>query len=146
VAIAAVDMEEPAPTPPANDQLSGNEALLQRSAPAAVPPETRLGVERAIKAYAQALVLGDADEAIRLYPAMTDFRREQLRQRFATGGRFSTRWRVGDLQASGNTASAQLSGSTSDIIGGSFGETRVVNERITLERRAGGWVLTGIAQ
>ena len=146
VAIAAVDMEEPPPAPSKNDNLSGNEALLQRPAPAAVPPETRLSVERVVKAYAQALVLGDAEEAIRLNPGMPDFRREELRQRFAIGGRFSTRWKLGDLQATGNLATAQLTGSTSEISSGVFGETRVVNERITLERRSGGWVLTQIAQ
>jgi hypothetical protein len=146
VAIAAVDMEEPPPAPTRSDKLSGNEALLQRPAPNAVPPETRLSVERVVKAYAQALVLGDAEEAIRLNPGMPDFRREQLRQRFATGGRFSTRWRLADLQANGNTATALLTGSTSEISSGAFGETRVVNERITLERRSSGWVLTQIAQ
>jgi hypothetical protein len=77
---------------------------------------------------------------------MPDFRREQLRQRFATGGRFSTRWKLADLQANGNTATVQLTGSTSEISSGAFGETRVVNERITLERRSSGWVLTQIAQ
>lgn len=146
VAIAAVDMEDPVVDAASDRKLSGNDALLQRGAPAALPPDARLGVERTLKAYAQALVLGDAEEAIRLFPTMPDYRREALRQRFATGGRYSTRWKVSDLQATGSNVTALLTGSTSEINGAAFGETRVVNERVVLERRAGAWVLTQIAQ
>ncbi len=146
VAIAAVDMEDPVVDASSDRKLSGNDALLQRGTPAALPPDARLGVERTLKAYAQALVLGDAEEAIRLFPTMPDYRREALRQRFATGGRYSTRWKVSDLQAAGSNVTAMLTGSTSEINGAAFGETRVVNERVMLERRAGAWVLTQIAQ
>ncbi len=41
---------------------------------------------------------------------------------------------------------AQLSGSTTEIRGGAFGSTRVVNEQVQLERRGNTWELTQIAQ
>ncbi len=146
VAIAAVDMEEPVETP-SNRSVGGNEALLNRvGPPAPVSPEVRSAVQRAVSAYAQALALGDAEEAIRRYPSMPDFRKEQLRQRLMSGGRYSTRWKLTDLRVSGNAADVQLTGSTTEITGATFGGTRVVNERILLERRGNSWVLTQIAQ
>jgi serine/threonine protein kinase len=146
VAIAAVDMEQPVEEAPPRD-VSGNEALLNRvGPPAPVPPETRSAIERAVMGYAQALALGDAEDAIKRYPAMPDFRREQLRQRVATGGRYSTRWKLSDVRVAGNTADVQLNGSTTEINGATFGGTRVVNERILLELRRSGWVLMQIAQ
>ncbi len=146
VAIAAVDMEEPVESAPTRS-VGGNEALLNRvGPPAPVSPEVRSAVQRAVAAYAQALALGDAEEAIRRYPSMPEYRREQLRQRLMAGGRYSTSWKLTDLRVAGNTADVQLSGTTTEISGATFGGTRVVNERITLERRGTSWLLTQIAQ
>ena len=85
-------------------------------------------------------------EALRRYPGMPGVRQEQLGGFFATGGRYSIRWKVNGLRVNGNRAQAQLSGSTTEIRDGAFGSTRVVNEQVQLERRANTWEISQIAQ
>ena len=98
-------------------------------APGAVAPDTRAAIERVLKGYGQALMLGDMAEALARYPGMPGVRQEQIGGFFATGGRYSVRWKVTDLRVNGNRAEAQLSGSTTEIHAGVFGSTRVVNEQ-----------------
>ena len=147
VAVSVVDMEEPAEAGAAKREISGSDALLGRvAAPGEVAPETRAAIERVLKGYGQALTLGDMAEALRRYPGMPAARQEQLGGFFATGGRYSVRWKVAGLQVNGNRAVAQLTGSTTEIRGGAFGSTRVVNEQVQLDRRANTWELSQIAQ
>jgi len=147
VAVSVVDMEEPADAGTPKREISGSDAMLGRvAAPGEVAPETRSSIERVLKGYGQALTLGDMSEALRRYPGMPGARQEQLGGFFATGGRYSVRWKVTALQVNGNRAQAQLSGSTTEIRDGAFGSTRVVNEQVLLERRANTWEITQIAQ
>ncbi len=147
VAVSVVDMEEPADAGAGKREISGSDAMLGRvAAPGEVAPETRSAIERTLKGYGQALTLGDMAEALRRYPGMPAARQEQLGGFFATGGRYSVRWKVTGLQVNGNRAVAQLSGSTTEIRGGAFGSTRVVNEQVQLERRANTWEISQIAQ
>ncbi len=147
VAVSVVDMEEPADGGATKREISGSDALLGRvAAPGAVSPETSSAIERALKGYGQALTLGDMAEALRRFPGMSGPRQEQLGGFFATGGRYSIRWKVSGLKVNGNRAIAELSGSTTEIRGGAFGSTRVVNEQVQLERRGSAWELTQIAQ
>lgn len=147
VAVSVVDMEEPSDAGAPKREISGSDALLGRvAAPGEVAPETRSAIERVLKGYGQALTLGDMAEALRRYPGMPGARQEQLGGFFATGGRYSIRWKVTGLQVNGNRAVAQLSGSTTEIRGGAFGSTRVVNEQVQLERRANTWEISQIAQ
>jgi serine/threonine protein kinase len=146
VAVAIVDMEEPS-ADSGRREISGSDALLNRvGAPGAVAPDTRAAIERAVKNYGQALVLGDVAEAVARYPGIPAVRQEQITAFFATGGRYSLRWKITDLRVTGTRAEAQLSGSTTEIRAGVFGSTRVVDEHITLERRGNLWILTQIAQ
>ncbi len=146
VAVAIVDMEEP-PADSSKHEISGSDALLNRvGAPGAVAPDTRAAIERAVKNYGQALVLGDVAEAVARYPGIPAVRQEQITAFFGAGGRYSLRWKITDLRVNGMHAEAQLSGSTTEIHAGVFGTTRVVNEQIALERRGNLWVLTQIAQ
>ena len=147
VAVSVVDMEEPQDAGAPKPEISGSDALRGRvAAPGEVSPETRSAIERVLKGYGQALTLGDMAEALRRYPGMSGARQEQLGGLFATGGRYSIRWKVTGLQVNGNRAVAELSGSTTEIRGGAFGSTRVVNEQIQLERRSSVWELSQIAQ
>ena len=147
VAVSVVDMEELADAGASKREISGSDALLGRvAAPGTVSPETSSAIERVLKGYGQALTLGDMAEALRRYPGMSGLRQELLGGFFATGGRYSIRWKVAGLQVNGNRAIAELSGSTTEIRGGAFGSTRVVNEQVRLERRANAWELTQIAQ
>ena len=147
VAVAVVDMEEPEEAGAPKTAISGSDALLGRvAAPGAVSPEARSAIQRTLTGYGQALTLGDMAEALRRYPAMPAARQEQLGGFFASGGRYSIRWQVTGVQVNGNRALAQLSGSTTEIHGGAFGTTRVVNEQVQLERRGNTWELSQIAQ
>jgi len=147
VAVSVVDMEEPADAGAAKRDISGSDAMLGRvAASGEVSTETRASIERVLKGYGQALTLGEMAEALRRYPGMPGARQEQLGGFFATGGRYSVRWKVTGLQVTGNRAQAQLSGSTTEIHGGAFGSTRVVNEQVQLEHRANTWEITQIAQ
>jgi hypothetical protein len=148
VAISVVDMEEPADAGAVKKEISGSDALGggRTAAPGAVAPDTRSAIERMLKGYAQALTLGDMAEVLRRYPGMPGARQEQLGGFFASGGRYSIRWKVSDLRVSGNRAVAQLTGSTTEILGGAFGTTRVVNEQVQLERQGNTWELSQIAQ
>jgi len=147
VAVSVVDMEEPADGGAPKREISGSDAMLGRvAASGQVAPETRASIERVLKGYGQALTLGDMAEALRRYPGMSGARQELLGGFFATGGRYSVRWKVSGLQVAGNRAQAQLTGSTTEIRGGAFGSTRVVNEQVQLERRANTWEITQIAQ
>ena len=147
VAVSVVDMEEPADAGAPKREISGSDALLGRvAASGEVAPETRSAIERVLKGYGQALTLGDFAEALRRFPRMPGARQEQLGGFFATGGRYSIRWKVSGLRVNANRAEAQLSGSTTEIRGGAFGSTRVVNEQVQLERRGNTWELSQIAQ
>jgi serine/threonine protein kinase len=148
VAISVVDMEEPEDAGAPKEEISGSDALGggRTAAPGAVAPDTRSAIERVLKGYAQALTLGDMAEALRRYPDMPAARQEQLGGFFATGGRYSIRWKVTGLQVNGNRALAQLSGTTTEIHGGAFGSTRVVNEQVQFDRRGNIWELNQIAQ
>jgi hypothetical protein len=140
-------MEEPADPGGTKTGISGSDALLGRGAmQGSVSPETSNAIERVLKGYGQALTLGDMAEALRRYPGMPGARQEQLGGFFATGGRYSVRWKVSKLQVTGNRAMADLSGSTTEILHGAFGSTRVVNEQVQLERRGTAWELSQIAQ
>ncbi len=147
VAVSVVDMEEPEDAGAPKREISGSDALLGRvAAPGAVSPETRAAIERVLKGYGQALTLGDMAEALRRYPGMPGARQEQLGGFFATGGRYSVRWKVSGLQVNGNRAVAQLTGSTTEIRGGAYGSTRVVDEQVQLTRQGTTWELGQIAQ
>jgi len=147
VAVSVVDMEEPDDAGAPKREISGSDAMLGRvAAPGAVAPDTRVAIERVLKGYGQALTLGDMAEALRRYPGMSGARQEQLGGFFATGGRYSVRWKVSDLRVTGNRAVAQLTGSTTEIHGGAFGTTRVVNEEVQLQRQGNTWELNQIAQ
>jgi hypothetical protein len=147
VAVSVVDMEEPADAGAPKREISGSDAMLGRvAAPGAVSPKTRAAIERVLKGYAQGLTLGDMSEALRRYPGMSGTQQEQLGGFFATGGRYSIRWKVSGLQVSGNRAVAQLTGSTTEIRGGAYGSTRVVNEQVGFARQGNAWELTQIAQ
>ena len=147
VAVSVVDMEEPDDAGAPKRDISGSDAMLGRvAAPGAVAPDTRVAIERVLKGYGQALTLGDMAEALRRYPGMSGARQEQLGGFFATGGRYSIRWKVSDLRVAGNRAVAQLTGSTTEIHGGAFGTTRVVNEEVQLQRQGNTWELSQIAQ
>lgn len=147
VAVSVVEMEEIAEDGAAKREISGSDALLGRGgAPGAISPETRSAIERVLKGYGQALTLGDMAEALRRYPSLPASRQELLGGFFATGGRYSVRWKVTDLRVTGNRATAQLSGSTTEIRDGAFGSTRVVNEQVQLERRGNSWEISQIAQ
>ena len=140
-------MEEPEEAGAPKSAISGSDALLGRvAAPGTVSPEARSAIQRTLTGYGQALTLGDMAEALRRYPAMPAARQEQLGGFFASGGRYSIRWQVAGVQVNGNRALAQLSGSTTEIHGGAFGTTRVVNEQVQLERRGNTWELSQIAQ
>jgi hypothetical protein len=147
VAVSVVDMEEPADAGAPKREISGSDAMLGRvAAPGAVAPETRSAIERVLKGYAQGLTLGDMSEALKRYPGMPGAQQEQLGGFFATGGRYSIRWKVSDLQVGGNRAVAKLTGSTTEIRAGAYGSTRVVNEQVGLARHGNAWELTQIAQ
>ena len=147
VAVSVVEMEEPAEDGASKREISGSDALLGRGgAPGAISPETRSAIERVLKGYGQALTLGDMAEALRRYPALPASRQELMGGFFATGGRYSVRWKVTDLRVNGNRATAQLSGSTTEIRDGAFGSTRVVNEQVQLDRRGNTWEINQIAQ
>jgi hypothetical protein len=77
---------------------------------------------------------------------MPGARQEQLGGFFATGGRYSIRWKASDLRVNGNRAVVQLTGSTTEIRGGAYGSTRVVDEQVQLERQGNAWELSQIAQ
>ncbi len=149
VAVSVVDMEEPAENAAASREISGSVALIGPAAAAttgAVAPDTRASIERVLKGYGQALTLGDMAEALRRYPRMSGTRQEELGGFFASGGRYSVRWKVTGLRVEGNRATAQLSGSTTEIRASAFGSTRVVNEQVELTRQGQVWELTQIAQ
>ena len=148
VAISVVDMEEPADAGAPKKEISGSDALGggRTAAPGAVAPDTRSAIDRVLKGYAQALTLGDMAEALRRFPGMPGARQEQLGGFFAAGGRYSIRWKASDLRVNGNRAVVQLTGSTTEIRGGAYGSTRVVDEQVELTRQGNAWELSQIAQ
>jgi serine/threonine-protein kinase len=147
-AVANVDMEEPGPAAAAPAApLSGSAALLNTPRGPAVPgPEVQRDIERAVTSYAQALASGDAGAAAAAWPDMPEFRRQQLMKEFGEGLRYSTRWRVSDLQVDGGKATARLRGTTTDVRNGQLDGSRTVDESISFVRKGSTWRLKQIAQ
>jgi serine/threonine protein kinase len=145
-AVAPAPAAPPAPTPAsrAPREPSGATALLGASAPSVLAEAAaaeRHDVERAIRAYGAALERGSVDDAHRLFPAMPEDHRSYLGNLFGAGGRVQTRWKISDINVRGDTAVAQVRGTTRSVPANGAPSDEAVNARVTLRRVGGSWQL-----
>jgi serine/threonine-protein kinase len=105
--------------------------LNSTAAPVGVSPATRAAIERTLRLYAEALAEGQADDAKRLYPDMPDDRHTQLAAAFQAGKRIAIKWRVGEINLKGKSATVRLRGSATMV----SPDGKVEDERMDQEAR-----------
>lgn len=119
-------------------------ALLGIRAPAmqAAPenPDVR-AVESAIRSYAAALEAGNAAEARRIFPAMSDAEHAHFANLFASGGRVSTKWKVSDVVITGDSATVRVRGRTRAAPATGTATDEKLDVRAVVERSSGAWRL-----
>ena len=147
VAVVSVESDEPDAD---IRQLSasapmGGSPLLNSSRAAGVAPLVRAALERTIRGYAQALAGGDADEARRLFPAMTDDRYRQLAALFAEDKRLVVQWRIGEIAVRGKQATAHVAGTATLVAPQGRADGEKMDQRVILERAGAEWRILQIA-
>jgi serine/threonine-protein kinase len=133
VVVASVETD-PTTTDASPSRAAANPAsalLNSTAAPVGVSPATRAAIERTLRLYAQALAEGQADDAKRLYPDMTDDRHAQLVAAFQAGKRIAIKWRVGEINLKGKSATVRLRGSATMV----SPDGKVEDERMDQEAR-----------
>lgn len=143
VAVASVESDYVEPEAPA-PAASGSPLLNAAGAAGGVAPDVRAAIERTIRLYAQALAAGEADEAYRLNPGMTDERHARLSRAFAQGQRIAARWRVSDVAVKGRQATARVHGTLTTLAPDRAGAPETIDQRVQLERAGTGWRLRDI--
>jgi hypothetical protein len=117
---------------PASGSSSAGSVLLNTvSAPVGIAPSTRAAIERTLRLYAEALAEGQADDARRLFPDMSDDRHSQLVTAFQGGKRIAIKWRVGEITMKGKTATVHLRGSATMV----SADGHIDDERMDQEAR-----------
>jgi hypothetical protein len=132
VVVASVETDPTVHDAPASGSSSAGSVLLNTvSAPVGIAPSTRAAIERTLRLYAEALAEGQADDARRLFPDMSDDRHSQLVTAFQGGKRIAIKWRVGEITMKGKTATVHLRGSATMV----SADGHIDDERMDQEAR-----------
>ncbi len=124
----------PPPPPPTVSELQVVESVGERAA-----------IEAAVHSYARALSTGDLASAVRTYPGLSVKERETYEGFWKSGGTMRAQWAVSDLQITGATATARITGTTEFRAPGGRPEAQRVGLRARLERRPTGWIIASLA-
>lgn len=105
----------------------------------------RTAIETAVHSYSRALSAGDLDAALRVYPGLSGKERETYEGFWKSGGTMRAQWSVSDLQISGNTATARVTGTTEFRAPGGRPDAQRVGLQARFERRVTGWIIVSLA-
>ena len=114
----------------------------------APPPPTRENtseqVATVIAAYARALETLDLGEVRRVYPAMTSQQRSAFSDFFRSIRTLKANLTVANVQADGQSAEAQVTGTFDYVTTSGVGEQRKTSFVVSLHRDRGAWAIAAI--
>ncbi|MGQ0703509.1 MAG: protein kinase domain-containing protein [Gemmatimonadales bacterium] len=134
----------PPPAPPVRAERSPAESA--GAAATARFTADSLAVSAIILSYARALEAGDLAAAQRLFPGMPDEQRQGLQAFWRAGGSMRTRWSVTAITVLEDVATARVTGTNLVRTQREPESEQTVSLRARLERQAGTWRLTRLAQ
>jgi hypothetical protein len=142
--VVTVNSPEPAPAQPPPVARDTTPPAVVPAVPAGpTPAELRTQVGATIHAYANAVEAGNIARVRQLYPGMTSQREQQLRQALPDMKNLQVQLTVGQVDLSGDNATAQVSGRWVFNLSGQRNVLPADNTYL-LERRGAGWVITEI--
>ncbi len=120
-------------------------SVAAKPVPPAAPPDERPAVRQVISAYAAALAAGDMGELLRTYPGMPSDVQSSLRDYFKAGNSLDTsKWHIGDVVISGNSATAKISGTMAARDHHGKVTNQAPPKSARLEHGASGWRIVGL--